>query len=169
MGGEKNVCEGIGGRERRRIMQREEEIRMSMEGEKLGRECLGIFIVFLLQLVSVMSTVSSRMPPTGLSGLFPLPLQEACSVGMEAAIRKDDHVITAYRCHGWALSRGLPMKEIMAELTGEMKHIQMCLFGPCNHSQKGRFHFCTTARKNHRLCQREGRINAHVQIEILRR
>ena len=112
---------------------------MSMEGEKLERECLGIFIVFLLQLVSVMSTVSSRMPSTGLSGLFPLPLQEACSVGMEAAIRKDDHVITAYRCHGWALSRGLPMKEIMAELTGEMKHTQMCLFGPCNHSQKRPF------------------------------
>ena len=41
---------------------------------------------------------------------------------MEAAIRRDDPVITAYRSHGWTLTRGVPMKEIMAELTGEMNH-----------------------------------------------
>ena len=54
--------------------------------------------------------------------LFSLPPQEACSVGMEAAIRRDDPVITAYRSHGWTLTRGVPMKEIMAELTGETSH-----------------------------------------------
>lgn len=45
--------------------------------------------------------------------------QEACAVGMEAAITKDDPVITAYRCHGWAHTRGVPVKNILAELTGE--------------------------------------------------
>lgn len=39
---------------------------------------------------------------------------------MEAAIRADDDVITAYRAHGWAYTRGVPVKEIMAELTGRL-------------------------------------------------
>jgi len=29
-----------------------------------------------------------------------------------------DHVITAYRAHGYTYTRGVPVKEIMAELTG---------------------------------------------------
>ena len=49
---------------------------------------------------------------------FLLP-QEACAVGMEAAITKEDPVITAYRCHGWTYTRGIPVKNILAELTGE--------------------------------------------------
>lgn len=37
---------------------------------------------------------------------------------MEAAVTKDDPVITAYRCHGWTHTRGVPVKNILAELTG---------------------------------------------------
>ncbi|XP_003747609.1 pyruvate dehydrogenase E1 component subunit alpha, mitochondrial [Galendromus occidentalis] len=44
--------------------------------------------------------------------------QEACAVGMEAAIRPDDGVITAYRAHGWAYVRGVPVKGVLGELTG---------------------------------------------------
>lgn len=44
--------------------------------------------------------------------------QEACAVGMEAAIRKDDAVITAYRAHGWTYLRGVSVKGVLAELTG---------------------------------------------------
>ena len=40
-------------------------------------------------------------------------------MGMEAAITKEDPVITAYRCHGWTYTRGVPVKNILAELTGE--------------------------------------------------
>ena len=46
-------------------------------------------------------------------------IQEACAVGMEAAITNEDPVITAYRCHGWTHTRGVPVKNILAELTGE--------------------------------------------------
>jgi len=54
--------------------------------------------------------------------------QEACAVGMEAAITKEDPVITAYRCHGWTYTRGIPVKNIMAELTGERElKIVMCV------------------------------------------
>lgn len=40
-------------------------------------------------------------------------------MGMEAAIRKDDAVITAYRAHGWTYMRGVSMVGVLAELTGK--------------------------------------------------
>lgn len=46
-------------------------------------------------------------------------LQEACAAGIEAAINPSDHLITAYRAHGYTYTRGVPIKEILAELTGE--------------------------------------------------
>ena len=45
-------------------------------------------------------------------------MQEVCAVGIEAAITKKDPVITAYRCHGWAFTRGISIKAIMAEMMG---------------------------------------------------
>lgn len=44
---------------------------------------------------------------------------EASGVGALAAIRPDDHVITAYRDHGIALIRGVDAKPIMAEMMGK--------------------------------------------------
>ncbi|KAM4834491.1 pyruvate dehydrogenase E1 component subunit alpha, testis-specific form, mitochondrial [Thomomys bottae] len=44
--------------------------------------------------------------------------QEACCVGIEAAIRPTDNVITSYRAHGICYTRGLSVKSILAELTG---------------------------------------------------
>ena len=44
--------------------------------------------------------------------------QEAVVVGMQAALKQGDQVITAYRDHGHMLACGMDPKEIMAELTG---------------------------------------------------
>ncbi|XP_018590386.1 pyruvate dehydrogenase E1 component subunit alpha, mitochondrial-like isoform X1 [Scleropages formosus] len=44
--------------------------------------------------------------------------QEACAVGIETGINRTDHLITAYRAHGYTLTRGGTVREIMAELTG---------------------------------------------------
>uniref|UniRef100_A0A9J7X138 Pyruvate dehydrogenase E1 component subunit alpha n=1 Tax=Cyprinus carpio carpio TaxID=630221 RepID=A0A9J7X138_CYPCA len=44
--------------------------------------------------------------------------QEACAVGIETGINLSDHLITAYRAHGYTLTRGGTVREIMAELTG---------------------------------------------------
>lgn len=44
--------------------------------------------------------------------------QEAVPVGIEAAITKDDAIITAYRCHGFAYMRGATIQSIIAELLG---------------------------------------------------
>jgi pyruvate dehydrogenase E1 component alpha subunit len=44
--------------------------------------------------------------------------QEAVAVGIEHAIAKADQIITAYRCHGFALMRGGTVKSIIGELLG---------------------------------------------------
>ncbi|KAL7401318.1 hypothetical protein ABVT39_026314 [Epinephelus coioides] len=44
--------------------------------------------------------------------------QEACAVGIEAAINLTDHLITAYRSHGFTYTRGGSLKKILAELAG---------------------------------------------------
>jgi pyruvate dehydrogenase E1 component alpha subunit len=45
--------------------------------------------------------------------------QEAVAVGVNAALRPDDYVITSYREHGQALVRGLSARAAMAELFGK--------------------------------------------------
>lgn len=45
--------------------------------------------------------------------------QEAIAVGVEAAIRKTDWIITTYRDHGFAISRGTSARGVMAELFGK--------------------------------------------------
>jgi pyruvate dehydrogenase E1 component alpha subunit len=45
--------------------------------------------------------------------------QEAVSTGSIGAINDDDYVITAYRDHGHAISKGLDPRAIMAELLGK--------------------------------------------------
>lgn len=45
--------------------------------------------------------------------------QEAVSTGLISMRRPEDRVITAYRDHGVAINRGLPAKEIIAELLGK--------------------------------------------------
>lgn len=49
--------------------------------------------------------------------------QEAVAVGIEHAIAKTDHLITAYRCHGFALMRGGTVRSIIGELLGRREGI----------------------------------------------
>src|SRR5579883_3606257 len=44
--------------------------------------------------------------------------EEAVAVGAVAALRPDDDIVTHYRDHGHALARGLPPRNVMAELFG---------------------------------------------------
>eukprot|EP00128_Syssomonas_multiformis_P014199 Colp12_sorted_trinity150504_noHs@34284 len=44
--------------------------------------------------------------------------QEAVCTGIEAAIDKDDSIITAYRAHGFTYVRGVPVAGVLSELTG---------------------------------------------------
>ncbi|KAF2150656.1 pyruvate dehydrogenase E1, alpha subunit [Myriangium duriaei CBS 260.36] len=49
--------------------------------------------------------------------------QEAVAVGIEHAINKQDHLITAYRCHGFAMMRGGSVRSIIGELLGRREGI----------------------------------------------
>jgi pyruvate dehydrogenase E1 component alpha subunit len=49
--------------------------------------------------------------------------QEAVAVGIEHAITREDKLITAYRCHGFALMRGGNVKSIIGELLGRREGI----------------------------------------------
>jgi pyruvate dehydrogenase E1 component alpha subunit len=49
--------------------------------------------------------------------------QEAVAVGIEHAIERADHLITAYRCHGFAMMRGGTVKSIIGELLGRREGI----------------------------------------------
>ncbi|ETN39590.1 pyruvate dehydrogenase (acetyl-transferring) E1 component, alpha subunit [Cyphellophora europaea CBS 101466] len=49
--------------------------------------------------------------------------QEAVAVGIEHAITPDDAIITAYRCHGFALMRGGTVRSIIGELLGRREGI----------------------------------------------
>jgi pyruvate dehydrogenase E1 component alpha subunit len=45
--------------------------------------------------------------------------EEAIATGACQAMRDTDHLMTAYRDHGWAIARGLDPKAVMAELLGK--------------------------------------------------
>lgn len=49
-------------------------------------------------------------------------VQEACCVGSGASLMPDDDIITAYRAHGWAFMKGVPIHKILAELFGMFFH-----------------------------------------------
>ena len=59
--------------------------------------------------------------------------QESVAVGACSLMGDDDHVITAYRCHGHALAVGMSMNECMAELYGKVTG--------CSKGKGGSMHF----------------------------
>src|SRR6478672_10864936 len=46
--------------------------------------------------------------------------QEAVAVGACAALKPDDYVVGTYRDHGLAIAKGMPVREVMAELFGKV-------------------------------------------------
>lgn len=58
--------------------------------------------------------------------------QEAVCVGSISALRPDDYVITSYREHGHAISKGISPDEVMAELYGKR--------GGCSSGKGGSMH-----------------------------
>lgn len=61
--------------------------------------------------------------------------QEAVAVGMRGALRDQDSVITAYRCHGWTYLMGVSPFGVLAELTGRQ--------GGCAKGKGGSMHMYT--------------------------
>lgn len=64
--------------------------------------------------------------------------QEAATVGTVAALEDDDLLVTGYRCHGFALARGVPPEAVMAELFGRRDG--------CAHGRGGSMHLLDISR-----------------------
>ncbi len=79
--------------------------------------------------------------------------QEAVSSGMESAIRKDDQVITAYRDHGIALTRGITANEVMAEMYGKV--------GGCSKGKGGSMHMFS---KEHNMLGGHGIVGGQIPL-----
>ena len=47
--------------------------------------------------------------------------EEAIAVGLMSVLSQDDNILATYREHGQALARGIPAKNIMAEMFGKME------------------------------------------------
>lgn len=79
--------------------------------------------------------------------------QEAVSTGIESAIRKDDYLITAYRDHGMALTRGVSPNAVMAEM-----------YGRRTGSSKGKGGSMHMFSKEHNLLGGHGIVGAHIPL-----
>ena len=79
--------------------------------------------------------------------------QEAIAAGMTTAIRPQDAVVTAYRQHGTAMSRGIDSASCMAELFGKRTGI--------NKGKGGSMHFFSKA---HRYFGGNGIVGAQIPI-----
>jgi pyruvate dehydrogenase E1 component alpha subunit len=64
--------------------------------------------------------------------------QEATTVGAVHALEDDDLLVTGYRCHGFALARGLDPDAVMAELFGRRDG--------CAHGRGGSMHLLDVSR-----------------------
>jgi pyruvate dehydrogenase E1 component alpha subunit len=79
--------------------------------------------------------------------------QEAVSTGLEEVIRPDDYMITAYRDHGPALSRGVSANACMAELFGKSTG--------CSRGKGGSMHFFS---KEHNFLGGHGIVGAQIPL-----
>ena len=79
--------------------------------------------------------------------------QEAVSTGIMAALRDDDYVITTYRDHGQALARGVPARNVMAELFGRVDG--------CAHGKGGSMHMFD---RNVNFLGGHGIVGGHIPI-----
>ena len=64
--------------------------------------------------------------------------QEAATVGTVEALEEKDLLVTGYRCHGFALARGVPAEAVMAELFGRRDG--------CAHGRGGSMHLLDVSR-----------------------
>jgi pyruvate dehydrogenase E1 component alpha subunit len=64
--------------------------------------------------------------------------QEAATVGATHALDPADLLVTGYRCHGFALARGVPVEAVMAELFGRVDG--------CAHGRGGSMHLLDVSR-----------------------
>lgn len=92
----------------------------TQEAEKLGAEQLGMFLYQMMLIRRFEEKCGELYTKGKIRGFLHLYTgQEACAVGMMAALEERDKIVTHYRDHGHALARGLDPNRVMAELMGK--------------------------------------------------
>ena len=87
---------------------------------KLGAEQLGMFLYQMMLIRRFEEKCGELYTKGKIRGFLHLYTgQEACAVGMMAALAEHDKIVTHYRDHGHALARGLDPNRVMAELCGK--------------------------------------------------
>jgi pyruvate dehydrogenase E1 component alpha subunit len=81
--------------------------------------------------------------------------QEAIAVGANAAMRPDDYMLTTYRDHGLALTRGMSARAAMAELFGKATG--------CSRGLGGSMHFFD---REHNMLGGYGIVGGHIPIGV---
>lgn len=79
--------------------------------------------------------------------------QEAVCVGVQHALRDTDYMISGYRSHTQAIAKGIPAKEVMAELFGKVTG--------CSRGKGGSMHMFS---KQHRFLGGHGIVGGQVPI-----
>jgi pyruvate dehydrogenase E1 component alpha subunit len=79
--------------------------------------------------------------------------QEAIAVGIDAALTQEDSIITSYRCHSIALTRGISVEEVFSELLGTR--------GGATKAKGGSMHFYCKA---HNFYGGQGIVGAQVPV-----
>lgn len=79
--------------------------------------------------------------------------QEAIAAGIDAALTLEDSIITSYRCHAIALTRGITVEEVFAEL-----------FGFASGATKGKGGSMHFYRKSHNFYGGQGIVGAQVPV-----
>ncbi|CAH1405913.1 unnamed protein product [Nezara viridula] len=75
-------------------------------------------MVFIRKMENLLANLYKNQEMRGFCHLY--AGQEACGVGIKAAMKDNDAVITSYRCHGWTFLQGVPSYHIIAELIGRV-------------------------------------------------
>ncbi|HNM78835.1 MAG TPA: thiamine pyrophosphate-dependent enzyme [Tepidiformaceae bacterium] len=97
---------------------------------KLGAEQLGMFLYQMMLIRRFEEKCGELYTKGKIRGFLHLYTgQEACAVGMMAALAEHDKIVTHYRDHGHALARGLDPNRVMAELCGKATGVSGGAFG----------------------------------------